>query len=164
MSVYSNLKDEFNSTPTKEVMLCEINLHYRTHNIQTPFRITSSLNAEEVLRKAFDPETIEMREEFKVIYLNRGNQVLGVTTLSQGGVAGTVCDIKLLMATALKSLASGIIIAHNHPSGNLEPSKADDNITEQIKRAVAFFEITLLDHLILTKSDYFSYSDSGIIL
>ncbi|NQX91312.1 MAG: JAB domain-containing protein [Flavobacteriales bacterium] len=160
MSVYSNLKDEFNSTPTKEFMLCEINLNYRTYNIQTPFRIGTSQDAEEVLRKTFDPNTIEMREEIKVIFLNRGNQVLGVTTLSQGGVSGTVCDVKLLMATALKSLASGIIIAHNHPSGNLKPSEADNQITEQIKHVGKFFDIVLLDQLILSKNGYYSYADS----
>jgi DNA repair protein RadC len=93
-----------------------------------------------------------------VLLLNRANRVLGCLKLSKGGLTGTVVDLRIL----LKAMASGIIIAHNHPSGNLKPSDADRELTSQIKQAGKLLDITLLDHLILgTEGDYVSFADEG---
>ena len=104
-----------------------------------------------------------MQEEMKAILLNRANEVLGIYELSKGGISGTVLDIKLLLSVALKCLASGIALIHNHPSGNLVPSNAGLSITKRIKIACTTVDITLLDHLIISKEDYYSFADNGRI-
>ena len=105
--------------------------------------------------------TIELQEEFKVLLLNRGNKVLGVYPLSKGGVSSTIVDLKLLFSVALKTNASGVILSHNHPSGNLNPSNVDENLTIKIKQASEFLDIKLLDHLIITKDGYYSFADNS---
>jgi len=102
-------------------------------------------------------------EEFWILYLNRANKIASRMKISQGGISGTITDIRIIMKKGIELLASSIIIIHNHPSGNKEPSNADDNITGKIKEAAAFFDISLLDHLIITDNGYFSYADSGKI-
>ena len=102
-------------------------------------------------------------EEFWLIYLNRSNRIISRHKISQGGISGTITDVRLIMKKALELLASSIIICHNHPSGNREPSEADKRITEKIKEASAYFDISLLDHLIVTDSGYYSFADNGII-
>ena len=112
----------------------------------------------------FHPIVSELSyEEFWIIYLNRSNKIIDKSKLSQGGVAGTVIDIKLILKSALQKLASGIIICHNHPSGNLTPSDADINITQKIKEAAKLVDINLLDHIIVTEKEYFSFADEGMI-
>ena len=83
--------------------------------------------------------------------------------LSQGGVSGTVTDVRIAMKKAVECLASGIILCHNHPSGNLNPSEADTKITQKIKEAGAFMDIQLLDHLIISEKDYYSFADNGLV-
>jgi len=100
-------------------------------------------------------------EEFWLLYLNRSNKILSRHKLSQGGVSGTITDVRLIIKKALELLASSIIICHNHPSGNLDPSEADNRITQKIKEAAACFDINLLDHVIVTDNGYYSYADSG---
>jgi len=95
--------------------------------------------------------------------LNRCNRVLGYYEVSKGGISGTVVDVRLILQAALKANASSIILAHNHPSGNLETSTADNQITQKIKKACTFLDISLLDHLILTNFSYLSMADEGII-
>jgi DNA repair protein RadC len=102
-------------------------------------------------------------EEFWLIYLNRSNRIISRHKISQGGISGTITDVRLIMKKALELLASSIIICHNHPSGNREPSEADKRITEKIKEASAYFDISLLDHLIVTDSGYYSFADNGIL-
>jgi DNA repair protein RadC len=111
----------------------------------------------------FDPETIELRESFKLILLNRANKVLGFSSLFEGGISSTIADIRMIMQTALLGNASSIIVAHNHPSGQLKASEADKQITTKIKEAGAFLDITLLDHIIVTSAGYSSFSNEGII-
>ncbi len=106
---------------------------------------------------------IQTREEIYLLLLNRNNQILGYHTLSMGGITGTVADLRLLFAVALKSLATSVIVAHNHPSGNLEPSAADIELTRKIKDAGKIMEINLLDHLIITKNGYYSFADEGML-
>jgi len=100
-------------------------------------------------------------EEFWVLYLNRSNKILSRQRISQGGISGTITDVRLIMKMGIELLASSIIVCHNHPSGNREPSEADIRITGKIKEAAAFFDISLLDHIIVTDSGYHSFADNG---
>ncbi|HWR99555.1 MAG TPA: DNA repair protein RadC [Prolixibacteraceae bacterium] len=102
-------------------------------------------------------------EEFWVLFLNRQNKILDKQKLSQGGMTGTVIDVRLVMKLALEKHATSLIFGHNHPSGNLEPSDADRKITRQLKEAAALMDIPVIDHLIVTQSGYFSFADEGIL-
>lgn len=102
-------------------------------------------------------------EAFCVVYLNRSHKVLHYEQISTGGLSATVVDIRLIMKNALQWLASNLIIAHNHPSGNLKPSKQDEDITQKLKQAALFFDIHLSDHVIITANGYFSFADDGLI-
>ena len=106
---------------------------------------------------------IDTREEMYVLYLNRNNQILGYHQLSMGGINGTVADVRLLYSVALKSLASAVILAHNHPSGNLQPSNADIELTNNFKKAGELLNINLLDHLIISTDSYYSFADEGML-
>lgn len=126
-------------------------------------RITCSKDAENIFRTNWSND-IELLEEFNALFLNRANQVKGLFRLSRGGLVATVVDIKILFGVALKGLATGIIVAHNHPSGNLQISQADINLTNKIKEAGQTLDIPLLDHLILAPhGGYFSFADDGKI-
>ena len=126
------------------------------------FQVRSADNAFEYFSRAYDEGTIGLCEEFMVLLLNRANRVMGCLRLSKGGLTGTVVDLRILFGTALKAMASSILIAHNHPSGNLTPSDADRELTSQIKQAGKLLDITLLDHLILgTEGDYASFANEG---
>ena len=116
-----------------------------------------------ILHQLWNKDRIEMQEEFKVLLMNRCNKVIGVFEAASGGITGTVADPRLILATALKCLATGIILAHNHPSGNLKPSAADENLTSKIKEAAKYHDITVLDHLIITSEGYFSFADEGLL-
>ncbi len=102
-------------------------------------------------------------EEFWILFLNRSNRVISRMKLSQGGISGTVTDVRLAMKKAIECLASGIIVCHNHPSGNLNPSESDSKITQKIKEAGNLLDIQLLDHLIISDKDYYSFADNGLI-
>lgn len=102
-------------------------------------------------------------EEFHVLYLNRSNKIIKHETISIGGETGTVTSIKKIYRTAIDVLASAMIIAHNHPSGNLAPSDSDKTITKRIKEAGELIEVKVLDHIIVAKDKYYSFSDEGII-
>jgi DNA repair protein RadC len=102
-------------------------------------------------------------ELFYVAYLNRSNGVLRCEMLSKGGISGTVVDIKLILNRAILLKASGILLSHNHPSGNLQPSEEDKEITKKIKEGSRIFDIQLLDHIIVGHSEYFSFADEGIL-
>lgn len=102
-------------------------------------------------------------EEFWILFLNRANKVIGRMKISQGGVSGTVTDVRIVMKKALEMLASGLVICHNHPSGNKSPSDADIRITRKIKEAGEMMDIQLLDHLIICGSEYYSFADNGTL-
>jgi DNA repair protein RadC len=102
-------------------------------------------------------------EEFWILFLNRANRVTGRMKISQGGVSGTVTDVRIVMKKAIESLASGLVICHNHPSGNNSPSDSDIRITQKIKEAGALMDIQLLDHLIIAGKDYYSFADNGAL-
>lgn len=140
----------------------EIKLTYKTavKPSERP-KIASSHDAYNLLHNSWDPEKLEFVEQFKILLLNRANRVLGLMEISSGGVAGTVADPKLIFAAALKANASSIILAHNHPSGNLTPSDADLRLTIKLKEAGKFLELPILDHLIITSENYYSFADEG---
>jgi DNA repair protein RadC len=112
----------------------------------------------------FYHQDIELYESFFILLLNKANRTIGFAKISQGGQAGTVVDIQIILKYMIDTLSTGIIIIHNHPSGNTLPSKADKNLTQKIKEAVKLFDCSLLDHLIITpENNYLSFADEGII-
>lgn len=121
-------------------------------------KIGSSHDVVRLLRSIWSNQ-LEVREEFVVLLLDRANHVIGYHILSKGGITGTVVDSKLLFSLALESLASSIILAHNHPSGNLKPSQQDKAVTRKVKNMAEIMEMNLLDHIILTKDGYYSFAD-----
>jgi DNA repair protein RadC len=126
-------------------------------------RITSSKDSAEYIRQ-FYFDDIEIYESSFILLLNRQNKVLGYAKISQGGVTGTVIDPKIVCKYAVDSLATGIILAHNHPSGNTQPSSPDRDITCKLKSALSYFDIQLIDHIIITAdAGYYSFADEGII-
>lgn len=123
-------------------------------------KISSSMDAADYIRN-FYHEDIEIYESFFMLILNRANTTVGYVKISQGGIAGTVADIAIIAKYAIDSLASAIIIAHNHPSGNGDPSDNDKRLTTSVANALKLFNINLLDHVILTKASYYSFADNG---
>ena len=144
--------------------VAEINLSYnaKIKNSERPI-VKSSRDAYNILKQNWDENKIDLLEQFKVILLSRANRVLGIVDISTGGIAGTVADPKLIFAAALKACASCIILAHNHPSGNLLPSHADISLTKKIKAGGEFLDITVADHLIMTSEGYYSFADEGLL-
>lgn len=122
-------------------------------------QVSSSQDAYEILSQ--DWEDVSYKESVKIILLNRSNKMLGISTVSSGGVSGSLVDGKIVFQAALKANASSMILVHNHPSGNLQPSQADIELTKKIKAAGKFLDIALLDHLILTDSSFYSFADDG---
>jgi DNA repair protein RadC len=102
-------------------------------------------------------------EEFWILHLNRSNKITKKIKLSQGGITGTVIDVKMLMKEAILNYSNAIILVHNHPSGNVKPSQADIEITQKIKEAARLFDISTLDHIIITSNGYYSFADEGVI-
>lgn len=125
-------------------------------------KITCSADAVEAFRSVWSDQ-IEYREEFAILCLNRANKVLGYSFISSGGLAGTVVDAKVVFQIALKSNASAVILAHNHPSGNKQPSEPDINLTKKLKQAGTLLELHVLDHVIITAESYYSLADEGDI-
>jgi DNA repair protein RadC len=142
--------------------LPQITLKYKQGSVKK-IKITSSKDAYNLLIKLYDIDTIDYLETFIVLFLDRANQTIGWIKLSQGGISGTVVDKKVLMATALKSGASSIILSHNHPSGNLKPSKSDIDITNQVVEAGKILDIPVLDHHIITSNGYYSFADEFML-
>lgn len=102
-------------------------------------------------------------ESFVVVYLNRANHIIRQETISEGGITGTVADPRIILKKALDHHAVSIILCHNHPSGNLKPSKADEQLTNKIKNAAAFLDIQVMDHIIVSEEGYYSFADEGLM-
>lgn len=102
-------------------------------------------------------------EEFWVLYLNRSNSILEKQRISSGGTSGTIIDVKIILKHGIEMLASGIVLVHNHPSGNINPSKNDKNITQKIKEAGKVMDINILDHVIIGDTKYLSFADEGLL-
>lgn len=142
----------------------EVQLTYKNKVVasQRP-KVNGAEDALSLFRSIWDAEQIELVESFKMLLLNNGNRVLGVYHASQGGAVGTIVDIRILLTVALKANAGKLLVAHNHPSGNLTPSHSDIKLTEKLKEGAKLLEIQLLDHLILTSESYYSFANDGLI-
>lgn len=145
-----------------QTQIPEITLKMKNSGIKK-CKITSSKDIATFMRDIFDSETLEIYESMFAVFLNRSNNTIGYFKVSQGGLSGTVIDIRLILKTALESLSHSIIICHNHPSGNTEPSDADKQITSKLKQAASFMDIQILDHIVLTADSYFSFCDEGLL-
>jgi len=138
----------------------EIGRRRATQEIPEKPVISSSKSAYQILKNYLS----DLRtEEFWAIFLNQSNRVIHISQLTQGGISQSIVDVRTLFKTALDHFSTGIIIAHNHPSGNLKPSREDIDVTQKIKEAGNTLNIQLLDHLIITQNSYFSFSDDGLL-
>ncbi len=143
--------------------LSEITINYKTNlKLSELPKIVTSSEAVKHFREVWS-DKLQHVEETYLLLLNRANKGLGYSKISLGGIAGTVVDTKIVFQTALKANASSIILCHNHPSGNLKPSEADQKITKIIKEAGRIMEIPLLDHLIITDEGFYSFADEGML-
>ena len=152
--------------PTKQYTVTEITVAY--HNKQKARErpvVSSSSDAFHLLLKGYDPDLIGLQEMFVVMYLNVSNRVLGVYKTATGGLTGTVADIRLILSVGLKVAATSIIVSHNHPSGNLKPSRLDEELTRKLSEAAKMIDLKLLDHLIVEPAgtEYYSFADEGIL-
>lgn len=123
-------------------------------------KLTKSNDVQKFFRKIFDEDSLEIYESFMAVFLNQKMETVGWFKVSQGGISATVVDNKLIFSAALLCHASYIIVAHNHPSGSLEPSQGDIQSTNKIKECARLLDMKLIDHIILTKDDYYSFSDN----
>ena len=144
--------------------VAEISVSYRPAVANKPI-VVSALDAYVLFKPFFDEGTISLQESFMVMYLNRMKRVLGIYPMSIGGITGTVADIRLIFSVALTIASTSILLAHNHPSGNMKSSKGDIDLTNRIKDAGKLLDIKLLDHLIIspTEGEYYSFADDGIL-
>lgn len=123
-------------------------------------KVTSSQSIFEIMQPIIGELS---HEEFWIIYLNNANKIISRSQLSKGGITGTVVDVRLVFKTAIEIGAVAIILTHNHPSGTLQPSEADRQITRKLKSGGEQLDIKILDHVIITETQYFSFADSGIL-
>jgi len=144
--------------------ISEISLTYKrkVKAVDRP-KVKGSEMAYILFRENWNDMTINLFEEFKILLLDRNNHCMGIVLISQGGVSGTVVDPKLVFVAALKARACSIILGHNHPSGNLKASQTDILITKKLCEGGLYLDIPILDHIILSDTDYFSFADSNTI-
>lgn len=152
-----------NRKPNTGIAKIELVYHSKQKPGDRP-KIANSDEAYHLFLDTWDMDKIDLQEQFRVMLLDRGNRSLGISTIATGGISSSVVDLKLAFALALQAKASSIIIAHNHPSGNILPSTSDHNLTRKFEAAAAVLEIKLLDHLIVTRDEYTSLADKGFIL
>ena len=146
------------------INIAEIQISYSpTISKQQRIKVTKSEEAYKVFLNSWNFELIELQEEFKILLLNNANEVLGIHSLCRGTTNGVNVDLKLLFSIVLKTCATSIIVSHNHPSGNLNPSQSDKDLTLKIKKSGELLDIKLLDHLIVTKEGFCSFPDKGFM-
>ena len=138
----------------------EVKLSYKP-KFKNQQKVTCSEDVYKYMLSTYKKGTICYKEYFKVLFLNQANQILGYTLISEGGITETCADVRLIMQAALLTNSVALILAHNHPSGSMKPSRQDMEITKQVKNAAQLMRITVLDHLILTDAGYYSFSDEG---
>jgi DNA repair protein RadC len=127
-------------------------------------KIACSKSAADLAYSHWNKDSIALHETFKIMLLNNANKVKGIYEVSQGGITGTLVDVRILFAVLLKSLTTAVILIHNHPSGTLRPSEADRSLTKKIKQVGDLLDIKVFDHLILAPNgDYYSFADDGIL-
>lgn len=140
----------------------EVELTYRSTS-RSRSKIYSSEDAYKILLPTYKEGTICYKEYFKVLLLSQSNQVLGYTLISEGGITETCADVRVILQAALLTNSVALVLAHNHPSGNLKPSRQDMEITKQVKEAAKLMRISVIDHLILTDAGYYSFADEGLL-
>ena len=149
---------------TQQTNISEVRLVYKTKiKASERLQVKCSKDPFDTFIENWDLDSIEHIEEFKLMLLTRANKVLGIASISKGGINGTVTDVRIILQLVIKSNASGLIACHNHPSGNLNPSESDTKITQKIKEAGNLMDIQLLDHLVITSEDYYSFADNGLL-
>lgn len=140
----------------------EVELTYKSTS-RSRSKIYSSEDAYKILLPTYKEGTICYKEYFKVLLLSQSNQVLGYTLISEGGITETCADVRVILQAALLTNSVALILAHNHPSGNLNPSRQDMEITKQVKEAAKLMRISVIDHLIFTDAGYYSFADEGLL-
>lgn len=159
ISQLTNFKGIGEAKAISIIAALELGRRRRAEDVVELTKITSSRGIFEIMQ----PIIGELpHEEFWIVYLNNSNKVISKSQLSKGGITGTLVDVRLVFKTALEMGATGLILCHNHPSGTLIPSDADKQITRKLKLAGESLEIKVLDHLIVTETNYFSFADEGI--
>ncbi len=142
----------------------EIDFVYTSKVPQTSrTQIRNSDDMYKIMLQHWNTHKIDFIEQFKVAYLNRNNSLLYIAEISTGGKSSTVADPGIILAGALRLNATAMVICHNHPSGNLKQSTADERMTKTIKEACALFNIQLTDHLIISREGFFSFADNGLL-
>ena len=148
------------------MIISEIEISYRTKTkAKDRLKISDSKSAFNILYNNWNKNKIEHIEEFKILLLNRNNEVLGIYDVGKGGVSCVVADVKVMFQAALKSNSSALVLCHNHPSGKVQPSEADIKLTNRVKDGCEILDFTLLDHVILCSEEdvYFSFQDKGLL-
>jgi len=149
----------------QQITISEVRLVYRTKvKASDRLQVKTSKDAFDIFMESWDLDSIEHIEEFKLMLLTRSNKVLGIASISKGGINGTVTDVRIVLQYAIKSNSSGLILCHNHPSGNLQTSESDLAITRKVNESCKLMDIQLLDHLIIAaEGSYYSFADNGLI-
>jgi DNA repair protein RadC len=149
----------------QQTNISEVRLVYKTKvKASERLQVKCSKDAFDIFMENWDLDTIEHIEKFKLMLFTRSNKVLGIASISKGGINGTVIDVTIILQFAIKAKTGGIIICHNHPSGNVQPSESDIAITRKIKESGNVMDIQLLDHLIIVpEGKYYSKGDEGVI-
>lgn len=152
----------YNQSIIEKNLLAEVTVSYKKKQPMSELpKVKSSNDAVDYLRSVWNQDTIDYSEDFVVLLLNRGNRILGWARISTGGIAGTVCDPKVIFTLALLVGASAVVLSHNHPSGNTTPSTQDVTLTRKIKEGGRALDIQVLDHLIITSEGHYSFTDNG---
>lgn len=146
-------------TLKKEFQVREIDITFKKEKIAYN-RVGSSSDAYKFIKDVLY-DGMEVQEHFVVLFMSQSNQIIGYYRHSKGTINSTQVDIELILAVAIKTLSKAMIVSHNHPSGNKNPSDADRRMTKKLKQAAAVFNISVLDHIIATSNDYYSFADSG---
>ncbi|SRR6266498_2216827 len=155
---------ETTMTALEQFQVAEVELVYKSKvkASQRP-RIFHSGDVYEIFKQSLDENKIDFIEQFKIMLLNRSNRVLAIYEVSTGGITGVVADPRVIITAALKANAISIALAHNHPSGDIKPSREDEALTEKIRNAGLFLDIKVIDHVIITSESYFSFADEGLL-
>mgnify|MGYP000589678148 CR=1 FL=1 len=149
--------------PSTELLLCnEVEIHYKRPIVSSMKHVTKAQDAVDLIRSCYT-DSLDVKEYFWLILLNTANRALGISTVGVGLVNCCPVNVKEVMQIALLAHATGIILAHNHPSGNLKFSESDIAITKKFKAAGENLDIKVLDHIIITESNYFSFADENIL-
>ncbi|SRR6266536_578980 len=151
-------------TPLAQFQVAEVELIYKSKvKASERPRVLTSRDVYEVFKQSWDENKIDFIEQFKIMLLNRSNRVLAIYEVSTGGITGTIADPRVIFTAALKANAVSLALAHNHPSGDIKPSRQDEALTEKIKCAGNFLEIKVIEHLIISSESYFSFADEGLL-